>query len=103
MQYWILFCLLYINDISKEITNDIRLFADGTSLFVVVDNNVDQATNPLVTDLDRVNQWSKNWVGDFNQSKTVNVDLFTRTNIFYPYITFGIYGSTIRNKHSYRH
>lgn len=54
MQYWIPFCLLYINDIAKEITNDIRLFADGSSLFVMVDNNVDQATNSLVTDLGRV-------------------------------------------------
>lgn len=103
MQYCVIFCLLYINDITKEITNDISLFADDTSLFVVVDNHVDQATNPLVTDLDRVTQWSKNWVVDFNQSKTVNVDLFTRKNIIYPYITFGIYGPTIRNEHSYRH
>lgn len=35
--------LLYINDITNEITNDVVLFADDTSLFVVVDNNVDQA------------------------------------------------------------
>lgn len=103
MQYWILFCLLYINDIAKEITNDIRLFADGSSLFVMVDNNVDQATNSLVTDLGRVYKWSKKWVVDFNQSKTVNVDLFTRRNIIYPNITFGIYGPTIRYEHSYRH
>jgi hypothetical protein len=29
--------LVYINDIVKDINNDIRLFADGTSLFVVVE------------------------------------------------------------------
>lgn len=69
-----LFLLLpYINEITNEITIDIRLYADDTSLFVVVDNNVDQATNSVVTDSDRVNQWSKKWVVDFNQSKTVNV------------------------------
>lgn len=103
MQYCVIFCLLYINDITKEITNDISLFADDTSLFVVVDNNVNQADNSLVTDLGRVNQWSKKWVVNFNQSKTVNVDLFTRKNKIYPNITFGIYGPTIRNEHSYRH
>lgn len=96
-------CLLYINDITNEIANDISLFADDTSLFVVVDNNVDQATNSLVTDLGRVYQWSKEWVVDFNQSKTVNVDIFTRKNIIYPNITFAIHGPTIRNEHSYRH
>lgn len=48
--------LLYINDITDEIANNMRLFADGTSLFVVVDNNVDQATNSFVTYLDRVKQ-----------------------------------------------
>lgn len=59
VQYWFLFLfLLYIYDITNDITNDKRLFADDASLFVVVDNNIDQATNSLVTDLkiDRVNQ-----------------------------------------------
>lgn len=51
--------LLYINDITNEITNDIILFADDITLFVVVDNNVDQANISLVTYLDRVKQWSK--------------------------------------------
>lgn len=64
----------------------------------MVDNNVDQATNSLVTDLDRVNQRSEKLVMDFNQSKTVNVD-FTRKNVINPYITYGINGPIIRNEH----
>lgn len=99
MQYRVIFCLLYINDITKEISNDISLFADDTSLFVVVDNNVDQATNSLVTDLGRVYQWSKEWVVNFNQSKTVNVDLFTRNNIIYPNITFAMVLQYVMNIH----
>jgi hypothetical protein len=31
--------LVYINDILHDINNDIRLFADDTSLFVVVEND----------------------------------------------------------------
>lgn len=43
-QYWVRFLfLLYINDITNEITNAIRLYADDSLLCVVVDNNVDQA------------------------------------------------------------
>ena len=30
--------LLYINDIDKNIGTNIRLFADNTSLFIIVDN-----------------------------------------------------------------
>jgi hypothetical protein len=37
--------LLYtcINDISKNLTNGVRLFADDTSLYVIVDNDIVQA------------------------------------------------------------
>ena len=30
--------LLYINDVTNGISNNIRLFADGTSLFAIIDN-----------------------------------------------------------------
>jgi hypothetical protein len=39
--------LVYINDIVKDITNDIRLFADDTSLFVVVENDHAAAAGSL--------------------------------------------------------
>ena len=35
---WPLLFLLYINDIVNEIGSNIRLFADDTSLFVIVEN-----------------------------------------------------------------
>jgi hypothetical protein len=43
--------LVYINDIVKDINNDIRLFADDTSLFVVVENDHAVAADPLTEDL----------------------------------------------------
>ena len=43
--------LVYINDIVKDINNDIRLFADDTSLFVVVENDHAAAAGSLTEDL----------------------------------------------------
>ena len=43
---------IYINDIVEDIGSIIRLFADGTSLFLVVDNPIDGA-NVLNSDLER--------------------------------------------------
>ena len=45
--------LLYINDIVLDIGSNIRLFADGTSLFIIVDNPV-AAANCLSNDLDKI-------------------------------------------------
>lgn len=36
--------LLYINDISSDLTNNVRHFADDTSLYVVVDQEIVEPT-----------------------------------------------------------
>ena len=36
--------LLYINDIVEKINTNIRLFADDTSLFTVIENQVNSTT-----------------------------------------------------------
>ena len=46
--------LIYIKDISKGLTTNVRLFADDVSLFSVVDNNNLSATN-LNSDLSEIN------------------------------------------------
>ena len=58
--------LLYINDISTNLVNNVRLFADDTSLYVIVDKDRIGAANSLTSDLDQLDQWSKHWVVDFN-------------------------------------
>ena len=47
--------LLYINDIVTDIGSNIRLFADDTSLYIVVDDPSD-AANCLNTDLDKISR-----------------------------------------------
>ena len=68
--------LLYINDIVSEIGSNIRLFADDTSLFIVVDNPV-TAAGQLNIDLQKISQWATTWLVSFNPSKT-EATLFSR-------------------------
>ena len=51
--------LIYINDIVEDIGSIIRLFADDTSLYLVVDNPID-AANVLNSDLNKIHLWAKN-------------------------------------------
>ena len=61
--------LLYINDIVNDIGSNIRLFADDTSLFLVVDNP-NTAAETLNADLGKITEWAKTWLVKFNPAKT---------------------------------
>ena len=86
---------VYINKITNGISNNIRLFADDTSLFAICDNDIISQTLSLIEDLNTIkkNNWSNTWAVDFNANKTVNVD-FTRKNINFPKIQCG-YGCEV--------
>ena len=61
--------LVYINNIDGNINSKIRLFADDTSLFIIVDNPID-AARKLNSDLEMIHQWATKWLVTFNPSKT---------------------------------
>ena len=67
--------LLFINDIGSNI----RLFADDTSLFIIVDNAPDAAAC-LNSDLDRITRWAAMWLVSFNPSKTEALLLSRKLN-----------------------
>ncbi|MCG8046489.1 MAG: reverse transcriptase domain-containing protein [Candidatus Thiodiazotropha endolucinida] len=71
--------LLYINDIVVDIGSNIRLFADDTSLFIVVDNP-ETAANCLNSDLSKISQWAKTWLVSFNPSKTESLLISRKRN-----------------------
>ena len=52
---------MYINDIVRDMGSNIRLFADDTSLFIIVDNPV-TAADSLNTDLNKISQWAATWL-----------------------------------------
>ena len=61
--------LVYINDIVNDINNDIRLFADDTSLFVVVENDHTAAATSLTDDLNVISNWAKKMGNSIYSSK----------------------------------
>ena len=71
--------LLYINDIVTDIGSNIRLFADDTSLFIVVDDPSD-AANCLNTDLDKISRWAATWLVSFNPAKTESLLISRKLN-----------------------
>ena len=68
--------LLYINDIVEDIQSTVRLFADDTSLYVIVDDPP-TAADQLNSDLAKINSWAKKWLVTFNPSKSESV-VFSR-------------------------
>ena len=54
---WPSIVLLYINDIVKNIGSNIRLFADDTSLYIIVDNHTTAALC-LNSDLEKLSRWA---------------------------------------------
>ena len=52
-----LLLLIYINDIVLDIGSNIRLFADDTSLFIIVDNPLTAARN-VNADLEKISRWA---------------------------------------------
>ena len=57
--------MILINDIA----NDIRLFADDTSLFVIKDDDPAVAADSLTDDLDVISNWAKSCAVQFNSKK----------------------------------
>ena len=63
------------NDIVEKINTNIRLFADDTSLFTVIENQ--ESIQLLNEDLIEIAQWSDDWLIILNHTKT-NSMTFTR-------------------------
>ena len=60
--------LLYINDITDNLGNLARLFADDTSLSYS-GKNFDLMQIEINNDLQILDQWEKTWLVDFNPKK----------------------------------
>lgn len=71
--------LIYINDIVKDIGSSIRLFADDTSLYIVVDSP-NAAAFTLNRDLENISKWAQEWLVDFNPNKTCSMIISRKIN-----------------------
>ena len=60
----------------ESINSSIRLFADDTSLYIIVENPV-EAAYQLNSDLSKIHQWATKWLVTFNPSKSESI-IFSR-------------------------
>ena len=61
--------LIYINDLTDDISSNIKLFADDSSLFIRV-HDVDTAQRSLTSDLEKITRWANQWKMKFNPDIT---------------------------------
>jgi len=61
--------LIYINDMVDNITCPLKLFADDTLLYVTADDS-QAATSDLNRNLEKLQEWSNQWLVNFNANKT---------------------------------
>ena len=71
--------LIYINDIIEDIHSHIRLFADDTSLNLIV-NEPYVAAMQLNSDLTRIHLWAERWLVKFNPAKSESILISRKTN-----------------------
>ena len=64
--------LVYINGIVNEINSVIRLFADDTSLYIIVDSP-EEASDTLNQDLEKIPTWADKLLVSFNPKKTESI------------------------------
>ena len=67
--------LLYINDIVDDINSNIRLFADDTSLYIIVQDPI-TAAGILNSDILKISNWAKTWLVNFNPQTPPPPNLF---------------------------
>ena len=71
-----LFFLIFINEIVTDMGCSIKLFADDTTVYFIIED-INTAAENLNSDLNKVHTWSKKWLVNFNPQKTETL-LITR-------------------------
>ena len=71
--------IVFINYILTDINSTIKLFADGTSLYLIVDDPQETAQT-LNDDLVKLHAWSKKWLVNFNPQKTETMTISRKLN-----------------------
>ena len=93
--------LIYINDIVYDIHSCIRLFADDTSLYIIVENPI-SAADELNADLAKLHTWAVRWLVSFNTAKSEYMLLSRKHNKhFHPPLSMN--QNLINNLNSHKH
>ena len=71
--------LVFIDDIVNDIGSNVKLFADDTSLYLIVEDPV-MTADLMDLDLDKIHQWANAWLVKFNPHKTEEL-IISRKNV----------------------
>jgi len=82
--------LLFVNDLPHWIKNSIRMFADDTKVWKVIESDADCAV--LQNDIDALLRWSEQWLLQFNPEKCKVMSL--GHSLRYKYVMIGAHGTT---------
>ena len=88
-------------DIVKYIGGSIRLFADDTSLYIIIDLPED-AARTINAGQQTISQWANAWLVIFNASKTVSM-IFSRKSIPVHHPSLFLIGTIIEETTSNKH
>ena len=71
--------LIYINDLSDNLSSNPKLFDDYTSLFLIV-HDINQSGIKLNEDLEKISNWAFQWIMSFNldNNKQAQEVIFSR-------------------------
>ena len=92
--------LLFISDIENEVLYNIKMFADDTSLYCVVEDQT-SAAESLNEDLACIHQWSSDWGITFNATKTKSMLFYRKKMANLPPLFFN--GTMLENSKSHKH
>ena len=92
--------LVYINDITVDIGSIIKLFADDTSMYLILNDDVMRG-EILNSDLRKVKEWASNWKVTFNCQKTELLNVCRRNTNITNDLRFD--GSTLIASSSHKH
>ena len=79
--------LIYINDITKDLTTSAKLIPDDNSLFSVV-HDTRTSTNDLNKDVEMINNWAFQWKMSFNLDPTKKTQEVISKEIYHPSLVF---------------
>ena len=81
--------IVFINDIANEIESFVRLFADDTCVFDIIDDPIASAA-VLNEDLRKILAWAKTWLVLFNALKTEVMNITKkRMRLYHPPLFMG--------------
>ena len=80
--------LVYINDLPEYVNSTVHLFADDTVMYLTI--NSDEQCTQLQADLNRLEEWEREWLMAFNPEKCEVLRISRKkTVIYFDYILHG--------------